>query len=175
MNRYAWAPEERVEYDQMLQDVIEQAEGTGRRVDLLERLLNDALQAHRFWARDVERHALRTGLRAQIKQHLDRRKVVRPARDVLVEKPRVVGIQRRTEAGQVYFAQVAYDVMTFDELRAKRGEVLRQLRAYSDTIALIDRLLALADMHPEAKTVQEALDLHEMSLDDYLLELPKAA
>lgn len=120
MIRQSWGDDDKKDYDALLQKVIEGAEGTGARVDLMEKLVNDAIQAHRFWARETEREA------------------------------------------------ALYDTATFDELRDKRREALRQVRTYSDTVALLDRLLALAELYPDASSVATALIEHGMSLDEYL-------
>lgn len=168
MNRKAWDPQAVAEYDALLQRVIEQADGTGERVDLAEKLLHDAGQAHRYWAHEVEREARRIGIASLVKNYLKRTRVLFATGNAKVEKPRVVGLQRVSDDGVTYAVQALYETATFDELREKRSEVLRQVKAYTDTAALIDRLLALADMYPDVGSVDEALSAHGMSLDEYL-------
>lgn len=168
MNRSAWGPGEKEEYDVLLQRVIEEADSTHERVDLMERLVTDAIQAHRWWASDCERDARRTGFAAQIKSYLKRSRVLFANREAMVDKPRVVGFKRANAEGVVYDVQALLETATFDELRDKRREAIRSIKSYSDSIALLDRLLFLAELHPDAATVAEALEVHGMSLDEYL-------
>lgn len=57
MSRFTWAPEERSEYDELLAEVVASGTETSHRLDVFESMLADAIQAGRFWARDVERSA----------------------------------------------------------------------------------------------------------------------
>jgi hypothetical protein len=173
MNRASWSPEELAEYEAALKLVVETADSTRDRVDVMERVVDDAIQAHRFWARDCDREARRAGYATQIKAYLKRTRVVFVSRNATVEKPRVVGFKRRSADGVVYDVQALLETATFDELYRKRQESLQQVKSYSDTVALLDRLIALKDLHPTASTVAEALTAHGTSLDEYL-GLPEA-
>lgn len=175
MNRASWSPEEIAEYEAMLQKVVEDADGTRSRVDLMESLVGDAVQAHRYWARDCEREARRVGFAAQIKSYLKRNRVLFINRDAAVSKPRVVGLKRSTAEGEVYDVQALIEAATFDELRDKRIQAIKQIKSYSDTVALLDRVLALKDMYPHTQFVVDALHEHGMSLDEYLATPERAA
>lgn len=50
----------------------------------------------------------------------------------------------------------------------KRREYLTQISAYTDNVAVADRLLALAEMAPGSNTPQEAAQALGISLDEYL-------
>lgn len=168
MNQAAWSPAEREEYDSIVREVIETVDSTEARIDLYEQAVADAVQARRFWASDVDRDARRTGYREQIKSWLKRNRVIVNIGAREVSKPRVIGVKRTDDEGQQYDAQALLDVMTFDELRAKRREWLRQVHAYNDNVALADRLLALQELAPTATTPQDACRLLGTSLDEYL-------
>lgn len=168
MNQAAWSSEDREQYDALVREVVESADATEDRIDLYEQGVADARQAHRFWANDVDRDARRTGYREQIKSWLKRNRVIVNINDRKVSKPRVIGVKRTNDKGEQYDAQALFDVMTFDEIRAKRREWLRQVHAYNDNVALADRLLALEELAPSTATPQEACALLGTSLDLYL-------
>jgi hypothetical protein len=168
VNQAAWAPEERAEYDEMVASIVQEADSTEARIDLYEAAVADAVQARRFWATDLDRDARRTGYREQIKGWLKRNRVLVNYHGRVASKPRIVGTRRSSEAGE-YDVQALLDALTFDEIEAKRKEYLRQVRTYSDNVALMDRLLALRDMAPDAITPREACVALGLALEDYLL------
>lgn len=170
MNFKTWGPEERAEYDAMLDEIISSASDTGERADLMEAKMRDAIQAQRFWANDAEYHACRVGYIAQIKSYLKRTRVMFSYDGSIISRPRFVGARAKTESGEVFYTQALIETLTFDELREKRLDYLRQIRAYDENLALVDRLLALADMCPKASTPNDALKLLNLTVEDYLGE-----
>lgn len=170
MNFKTWSPEERAEYDAMLNEVVTSATDSGERADLMEEKMRDAIQAQRFWANDAEYHACRVGYHAQIKSYLKRNRLLFWHDGTPISRPRVIGTKAINEVGETVHVQALIETLTFDELRQKRLDYLRQIRAYDENLALTDRLLALADLCPEATTPIEALKLLHLSVEDYLGE-----
>ena len=161
-------PDARREYETLLNEVLVQAEGTGERARLMQQKIDDAVQAQREWASLVKRNAEIDGYAAAIKVHLKRTRVVVNINDREVSKPRTIGTKRTDDAGKVIDLQLPFEVLTFDQIRDKRKEYLAQARAYSDNVAMTDRLLALEEMAPGHATPAEAARALGISLDDYL-------
>lgn len=168
MNWSAWSPEERDEYEALLHEVISGARLTGDRVRLMETKMADAEQAHRPWVRDANREAVRTGYASQIKGYLKRNRVALSHDGLILSRPRIIGTPKVSDSGQTYYEQALIELKTFDELRAKRSDYLAQIRAYDANVALIDKLLALADLAPTATTPAEAAAQLDIDLDEYL-------
>jgi len=161
-------PNARREYEALLNAVIAEADGTGERVALMDRFMEDAIQAHRHWAVQVEGAARRNGYAAEIKTYLKRTRVVINLNDREISKPRTIGTRRESDDGKVIDLQLPFEVLTFDQIRDKRREYLTQINAYTDNLAVADRLLALAEMAPGSNTPAEAAKLLGIVLDEYL-------
>lgn len=162
-------PDARREYETLMNEVIAEAESTGERARLMQAKINDAIQAHREWAMDVERTAALDGYSAAIKVHLKRtRVVVNVGGDRPAIKPRTIGTKRQGQDGKVIDLQLPFEVLTFDQLRHKRREYITQVQAYTDNLAFADRLLALEEMAPGSTTPAEAARMLGVILDDYL-------
>ncbi len=165
-----WDPKWIAEYNTAMREVVANANGTGERVALWRTVIDDAIQAHRPWAHDVDRDARAVGDASEIKRWLKRHRVVIAIGGRTVRKPRVIGTRRPTDDGVVVDLQLPFAVLTFDEIRNKRTAYLRQLAAYTDDVAVMDILLALSDMAPGTFTPQEAASSLGISLDEYLAE-----
>lgn len=61
MNRNAWSPEERVEYDMLCAEALWYGMSTRERTDRYIAMLRDDEQAHRFYAKDCLDDALYRG------------------------------------------------------------------------------------------------------------------
>lgn len=161
-------PNARREYEAVLNEVLAEADGTGERARLMRLKISDAIQAHRDWASLVQRNAEIDGYAAAIKVHLKRTRVVVAIEGRVISKPRTIGTRRQDESGKVVDLQLPFEVLTFDQIRRKRSEYLTQIRAYTDNLAVVDRLLALAEMAPGSNTPAEAAALLGVTVDDYL-------
>ena len=168
MTDKGWSEEERAEYEALMTRVLAATESMAERVDLMDRLLADAVQAQRFWASEVERESRRAGYASRIKRHEKERQTVLVAHNgALLTKPRVIGTTRRVD-GRAVAVQTLFDAMTWDELEAKRSDYLVQMRAYDTNIATIDRLLALRDLAPDSATPEEAAAEIGTDIDTWL-------
>lgn len=170
MKHASWSPDDNAEFDALMQAVVSEATSTGDRVEAMAEKIADARQAHRFWAGDIDREALRTGYASQIKSWLKRNRVLFAYHGAVLSKPRVIGRRSRSGEGSASFEQALIEAFTFDELRTKRHEYIDQIRAYTENIALIDRLLALADLVPGATSPVEACEQLGITVESWLNE-----
>jgi len=176
MNRNAWEPEEKAEYDALLAEVVAATNRTPARLDLFERKLNDAIQAHRPWAREVERHCVRSGLAKEIKAFQDRSRAMVAHNGRVLNLPKVQStLVRNEESGEVFHQRELIELWNWDQIVEKRAEALRARRGYTEKIAHYDKLLALREMYPEANTPAEAAKALGLNLDEFLGVEAKAA
>lgn len=168
INRSAWGSDERAEYEVMLDAVIESSKNTGDRLNTFERLLNDAVQAHRPWARDVERVAIRAGLGKEIKAHQDRIRAHVSYDGRVLDLPRVQARRVASPAGEVVYQRELIELWTWSEIEAKRNEALSGQSAYTSKIAHYDALLALRDMAPGSTSPVDAARQLETTVDQWL-------
>lgn len=164
-----WTEDDRDEYDALL--VEASAAGTVRdQVDALRAGVRDAVQAQRVWAYEVEDEAMRAGLAAILKRWQKARRRMRAKRgDRVVDRPGVVGIRRAAVNGAEAAIQLELDLLTREELNAKRAEYLTQLRAYGDNLAVVDALRSLLDAAPEAANAREAAASLGTTVEAWLL------
>lgn len=171
INRSAWSPEECNEYDDLLAQVVASTTNTTRRLDLMEELLEDAVQAHRPWAVEVERAARRHGFAGEIKRYQDRNRVLVAADSGRVlNAPRVQGTVARRDDGEVYHQRALIELWTWEQIANKRAEAIRAQRLYGDKVAHYDKLLALRDLCPDSSSPADAAKQLGISLDEWLGE-----
>lgn len=169
MNRNAWEPEERAEYDALLAEVVATTNKTKARLDLFERKLNDAVQAHRAWARDVERHCIRGGLAKEIKAFQDRNRAQVAHNGRVLNLPKVQStLARNEESGEVFYQRELIELWDWQQIADKRTEALKARQGYSEKVAHYDRLLALRDLCPDAKNPRDAATTLGLNLDEFL-------
>lgn len=175
VNRRPWLPEEQEEYDQMITEIISGTTNTAKRLDAFESRLADAIQAQRYWARDVERACLRKGMAAEIKNFQDRRNRALVSHEGRVmSMPKAQGRTVRTEAGEVAHDRALIEVWTWEQILDKRATDLRARRHYDDRIAYLDRLLALRELCPDSVSPTDAAAQLGIDLDEFLAK-PLAA
>ena len=92
--------------------------------------VDDAIQAHRAWAREIAAEARQRGHASQWKSHARRRASLLVTQARVLSKPRVIGVKRQ-KSGQVIDQQALIEFLTFDELRAKRTAYVQQVKSYS--------------------------------------------
>lgn len=175
MNRNAWGVAEREEYEDMMALVVASSKNTRDRIDLIEQLLNDAVQAQRPWARDVERQAMRSGLGKEIKAYQDRRRALVSHDGQVLNLPSVQARRVKAVDGEVYFQRELIEVWPWEQIEAKRAEMLVGQFAYTSKIAHCDALLALRDMVPGARTPEEAARMLGTTVDQWLSGASEAA
>lgn len=168
IDRRAWSPVEREEFEELLAEVVDSSPDTTARLDLLDRLLADAIQAHRPWATEVARSCRREGLAREIKRYQDRQRVT-VAYDGRVLSVPAVQARRVVDAdGAMSYQRELIQFWTWGELKAKRQEAVRSATTYTEKIAHYDRLLMLGELAPESATPAEAADQLGVSLGEWL-------
>lgn len=167
IDRNAWSPQERDEYEELLAEVCNATTDTRERLDLFEEKLNDAQQAQRGWAYSVSQQCRRFGLGKEISRFQDRNRALVSFDGRLLSMPRVQS--RRVEVnGELTYQRELIVLWTWDELRSKRAEAIRSSETYTAKVGHYDRLLALQDKAPGAATPAEAAEELAIDLDEYL-------
>lgn len=168
INRLAWSPQEREEFEELLAAVTSASSGTTDRLDLMDRLINDAMQAHRPWATEVARAARREGFAREIKRFQDRQRATVAYDGRVLSVPAIQARRVVDGSGAVAFQRELIELWTWDELTAKRAEAIQASRTYSEKVAHYDRLLVLRDLAPESSTPAEAAESLGFELGDWL-------
>jgi hypothetical protein len=176
-NKLSWSDDWIEECTAMLEDVLHRATSSPARNHLLGELLNDALQAHRGWALDLQREATQRGLGSMLRSYTQNRVSSLPFNldGQLHEKSAIAGIVRTGDDGESWVQQEMLARSTFREIAAKRSRDLKGQRAYSIRVALDDKLLALEQLAPGTETPEEACAVLGVALHDYLAESDLAA
>lgn len=168
INRAAWSPEERQEFEQLLGEVIGASRETAARLDLMDELVNDAIQAHRPWASEVARSARREGYAREIKRHQDRERALVAYDGRVLSVPAVQARKVIDDDGSISYQRELIEVWTWEELREKRKEAVKAATTYTEKIAHYDRLLMLAELAPASSTPAEAAEALGVDLDEWL-------
>jgi hypothetical protein len=167
IDRNAWSPAERDEYEELLAEVCNATPDTSERLNLLEEKLNDAQQAHRGWAYSVSSQCRRFGLAKEISRFQDRNRALVSFDGRLLSMPRVQS--RRVEvAGEMTYQRELIVLWTWAELLDKRAEAIRASQTYTAKVGHYDRLLALREKAPGSATPAEAANVLGLDLDEYL-------
>jgi hypothetical protein len=172
VNQKTWTAEDRDEFDRICYESEAEGESTGERAQFMGDKIDDAVQAHRVFARDAHREALTRGYLSIFKgwQKSQQKPVVVAHDGQLLNKPRVIGTNRARDDGSVYYQQTMFDFMTWEELAKKRYEYLTQIRAYRGNVATVDKLLALRELAPNANTPAQAAEVVGTTLEAWLGE-----
>lgn len=168
IDRAAWSPEERAEFEALLTEVCDASRDTAGRLNLMEELIQDAIQAHRPWATEVARSARREGYAREIKRHQDRQRALVAYDGRVLSMPAVQARKVLDADGEVSYQRELIELWTWAELRAKRKEAIRAAKTYTDKVAHYDRLLFLAELAPEAGTPSEAAKALGLNLEEWL-------
>jgi hypothetical protein len=169
--RAGWSPQDCKEYDTALIEAFESGTTTAERIDALEVILADAVQAHRPWARDIEREALRDGLNKFIVEYGKRRQpdVVLAYNGRVISKPRRRGVViRLDETGERAYQQELFEDMTWVQFRSLLDNRVSQINSIAEELRVLRRIDQLRQRWPNSAGVAEALHLQGCSLDEWL-------
>jgi len=119
----------------------------------LAELLADAVQAQRPWARQRLNEAMHAGLAKAWKSHVQKQ---RPKVKTKNGSVKGVGGIRRDIGDRTAYVQIPLDEMSFDELVQYRAMHVSNLTTLAENAKVVDRLLALQDKAPAAKTPKAA-------------------
>lgn len=173
MNERTWDEDDRAEYDAACREAWESGDSTRQRINSFLSMLHDAIQAHRPWAHEVEREALRRGAGSLLNRWNKAKNQIPVAYDGRVlSKPRSIGTRRTDESGDSYSTQTLFDFMDWSELAEKKREYLIQVKAYTANVAVIDRLLALHELVPTASNPADACKQLNTTVETWLAEVP---
>ena len=163
-----WSPEERAEHDEALNEAWDSSLVSGERSNRFVEIIEDGVQAHRTWARDVQRRLMHDGAGNALTAHYKRLQSVMVASGATVfAKPRIVGVVRATVSGVKYNTQTLFDLLTVGELREKLAESLKIEKTWSDTAYTYERLVTFCEMY-NANTPEEAAQNSGLTVEDWL-------
>lgn len=168
IDRAAWSPEERAEFEALLAEVVDASRDTAARLNLMDELITDAIQAHRPWASEVARSARREGFAREIKRHQDRQRALVSYDGRVLSVPAVQARKVVDDDGAVSYQRELIELWTWEELREKRKEAVHAARTYTDKIAHYDRLLILAELAPGTDTPAAAAEALGIDLTVWL-------
>lgn len=119
----------------------------------LAELLADAVQAQRPWARQRLNEAMHAGLAKSWRSHVQKR---RPKVKTKNGDVKGIGGVRRNVNGQPAYVQVPLDEMSFEELSRYRAMHVSNLTTIAENARVVERLLALQEQAPKARTPKAA-------------------
>lgn len=151
--------EERAEWDEMLVDAWSKSSSVAIVAADLDRMLLDAVQAGRSWAKYIRADALDAGLQKMAKAH--RREQTKTVKGPVATTVGVVGSSGKYE-------QLPLLDCTPGQLREKLSE--RNVRRETETrnIGALRKFIAVCDRHPKCKTLGAALRAEGLSLAEVL-------
>lgn len=172
--RATWSDDDNAEYDEAMTAAwAERGISPEQRQDIFLDAIESGIQAHRVWARDIERTALHRGAWSLLRSW--RRARPRPIEmnwkgQIHLRTP-MIGVKRRSGDGEVFDQQVLVHFATFGELRTKLTALLVSVKAYELDIHMIVRLLALEEQVEDADdswTPAQACKALGTTLEEYL-------
>lgn len=176
MNKRGWSDDERGEYDQVVTEALAEASIPARR-DIFLAGFDDAIQAHRLWALDVEQDIRDSGADRILKTEQSIRRPRLPvAHDgtILGKVPSHWGVTRRNAEGQADNQRTLFEFMTWQELRDKLSWLAGQIKAYENDAHAVIRLLALAEKVPDAACPADACAQLDITIEDWLMGIEAA-
>ena len=115
----------------------------------------------------MARASRRFGLGREIARFENRNRAFVSYDGQLLSVPRVQS-RKVTIAGEVTNQRELIEVWTWEQLREKRAEAIKASRGYTVKIGHYDRLLALHERAPDAKSPADAAKQLGIDLEDYL-------
>jgi hypothetical protein len=168
IDRGAWSPDERDEYEQLLAEIAGQTNDTRERLDLFEHKLLDAIQAHRPWASEVDRACRRFGMGKEISRFEGRNRALVAYDGRVLSLPAIQARRVKTGTGEVAFQRELLQAWTWQQIEEKRSDTLRAASSYTEKVAHYDRLLALRVLAPESTSPADAAERLGLDLDEFL-------
>ena len=165
----SWPERDRGEYEAACARAWLAGQTMRERGDALLEEVHAALAAQKMWARDLIHRFGEIGAQREIKAWVNGRERIYVAHDgIVLNRPRVIGVQRTTDEGAGYIVQALFDVVTFAEIKKKVREWEGQIGAYRDNITAAKRVLELEEAAPGSLTPAEAVKALGITLDVWL-------
>lgn len=167
------APEERVEYDELLAkaglDKFGDALPSGQIGSRMHGLLLDAVQAGRGWASWILADDAEAGhLKRFNAWNKARKKIKTFFNGQIVPKAAVVGVTKKRDDGSSYWQQSLWQELTWSEIEQKLDEALNQRRSAAINASTARRLLALREKAPDSIGPGAACLALGIDFDEYL-------
>lgn len=162
-----WSEQDHAEFDALVDEVLALDASTPQRGERFMELIDDAIQAHRMWARDVERASRLSGFKS-VWYRIQRRGsklVLIGGREV--DKPAQVSVKRIGDAGQIFKQLAFFDDLDLADVADKRREFTVVRNSYNDNILMLNKVEAFIKAG-NARTVREAEDALGIKLDTWL-------
>lgn len=169
MTRYRnrWGSEEVAEFEHAIEGALDIDGSTTERAEHFREHVEGAIQAHRPWARDIEADALSRGYKSIYRQEARRGTVLVSTTSGEIERPSMISVARHDEGGVVFQQLSFYAVMNREQIREKRNEYLKQIRAYDANVQMMDKLTAMLDASGSDDLETAAASLG-VSVEDWL-------
>lgn len=168
MNKSSWSPEEREDYEALLDSIVSQHSTTHSRGVAFVDALHSALSQKLMWARDVQREAELQFGENECKDYVKRNRVAVTYQGKVINKPRAIGVQRVQSSGKAAFEQALFDFFTWDELEAKAAEYLKAIAANKQNLHVVVRLLELREAVPGAINPVQACSTLGTTVEEWL-------
>jgi hypothetical protein len=168
IDRAGWSDDERSEYDALLEEVVSATTDSAERLDLFEERIDDAIQAHRPWASEVDSACRRFGMGKEIARYEARNRVLVSWEGRVLSLPAIQARKVKTDSGQVTYQRELIELWSWPQIVEKRSEALRSANAYTEKVAHYDRLLALQVLAPESDSPRAAAEQLGLDLDEFL-------
>lgn len=177
MTRYMLSPEEREEYDALLAEagfddnkqVRETAEIGGR----MRRLLEDAEQAGKSWARWIIEDDQESGHADRFKKWRKARERVRvydPRSGTLTSRPAAQSVKHRRSDGHEAHQLTLWREMDWTQLQEMLESSYQRIRSDRINAATAQKLLSLRERAPGTSGPLEACELLGLDFDSYLAD-----
>lgn len=173
MKKRSWSEEDVAEFEELVEEALAE-DAVARRRDVFLAGLDDAVQARRYWARDVMQEIRDSGADRILKRErgtrLPRVPVSGEDGTVIGTVPREFGVRRPDAAGREIHQRTLFDLMTWEELRRKRSDLRSQAESYELDADAVGRLLSLETQAPGAATPAEACKRLGTTVEAWLAE-----
>jgi hypothetical protein len=170
MSRNTWPEDDRIEYEQLVDEALMEEVVSDRREVFLAGL-DDAVQAQRIWAQDIQATIRNDGADKILRKEQDRRRprvAVSHGGEVLGTAPREFGRKNRDGGGKVVHTRGLFDFEPWDALRQKRAEFAQMEHAAAVDKLTVDKLLSLERMAPGSANPAEACERIGVSVEEFL-------
>jgi len=168
--KYFLTAQEKRELDELAQHVYNTKEKSGDRSEEFLRLLRMERDSGTDWARRVLLDCEQRGAAYILKAVMKEGRTVAVSHDGrLITKTAYLGVKRYDGEGKAYHTQALFQMMSRDELLAKRNVALTGKRAYDVILSQLDGCLALLDAVPGAATPQDAAEKLGTTVEQWLI------
>lgn len=167
-NRKELHPDEREAFDTILDDALAASNDDDKAAALL--AYDELMDCGELWVRTLQAQAFRAELQRACKDRAKSRSMVLvDYRGTPVSKTQRRAVKVRDNVtGLMGEQQTLIVAMTWDQFEQMRQRNRVARTALDVTDAMAAKIAALRDLYPDTRTVDEALHMHGMTLQEYL-------